>query len=414
VGSDWRAAKKTLLVIVASFACAAPPPPQPTVVSRAIPIGEGGTPPIFFEKTILRLPAGAEYGAVHDLSKPHKSPRKLVHTTKHVETEEFNILITDRLLGLGYDAVDPTDAVFTPQNTVMTRFRIVGVVTELDIQTYKHWRNPDRGYQTVELDLEVRLYDAEVKDVVYTRSFHGSARDEGNSPAALPKAALFAIEGALSDERFVHLVTEKRGIGTAREDTIRLPACPVSGIELPEDTGEVSKAVVTVRQGGSTGAGILVSPQGHVLTAAHLVARDRTPRVEILGVVELDAEIVRIDPIVDIAVLKIPGSGHHCAPLSDRPADVGMELFAIGVPIDDRLAGTVTRGIVSGHPEIQGRTLLQTDASLNPGSSGGPVLDGTGHVIGVVSSKFFGVGIEGVGFAVPVDVIRAELRLEHE
>jgi len=157
-----------------------------------------------------------------------------------------------------------------------------------------------------------------------------------------------------------------------------------------------------------------VSPQGHVLTAAHLVARDRAPRIEIRGVIELDAEVERIDPGIDVALLKVPGSGHHCVRLSDGPAEVGTEIFAIGVPIDDGLAGTVTKGIVSGYPEIQGRTLLQTDAPLNPGSSGGPVLDSAGHVFGVVSSKFFGMGIEGVGFAVPVDVIRAGLRMEYE
>ena len=86
-------------------------------------------------------------------------------------------------------------------------------------------------------------------------------------------------------------------------------------------------------------------------------------------------------------------------------------MFAIGAPVDDRLSGSVSRGIVSGYPELEGKRLLQTDAAVNPGNSGGPILSETGEVLGVVSSKYFGVGVEGLGFAVPTETAAQVLGL---
>lgn len=396
------------------LACATPPPPAPPrPVFEPIRIGESGTPPIFFEKVIIRLPSGKVFGNVYDLAAPSRDPLELVHTSKHSETEEFNILVADRLAELGYDAVDPTEAVFTRDSTVKARFRLVGVITDMQIETGKHWRRTARNYQEVDLEMEMRLYDGAVKDVVYRKTFEGWARDEGGTPVALPDAVLMAIEGALADEEFVEHVTARPDDDALDKQVVRIPACPQSPERLPGGIAEVSKAVVTVRLGSALGSGVIVSPNGYVLTAAHLVSQDAQTVVDIGGVVELEARIEAVDPVADVALLKVSGSKHHCVSLHEGdPVGAGVSLFVIGVPLDDRLSGTVTRGIVSGRPEINGRELLQTDASINPGSSGGPVLSEDGEVLGVVSSKFFGPGVEGVGFAVPVDVIRKTLRLE--
>jgi len=403
-----------LLTMIWSLACASLMPEQSAVPSERVPIRIEAvrTSKVYFEKAILRLPAGTVYGHLYDQSRPNRPLQDFVFTSKPPETEEFNILITDRMKDLGYEMVDLTDAAFTPENTVMTRFRIVGVVTGLNIDTYRDHHSPNRSYQIARLDMEVRLYDADAKDVVYSQSFHGEARADGINPVAMPPAALMAMEGALADQRFVDLISSKRSNRSSDPEALHVPGCSAVR-HLPGDLAEVSKAVVTVRQGSVMGGGVLISPQGHVLTAAHLLGRDEPPRVAIGGVVELDAVVERIDRVVDVAVLKVPGVGYRCAPLDNGPpVAAGVDLFAVGVPIDERLAGTVTRGIVSGRPTLLGQEVLQTDAPLNPGSSGGPVLGAGGQVLGVVSSKYYGVGVEGVGFAVPVDVIRRTLHLE--
>ena len=109
------------------------------------------------------------------------------------------------------------------------------------------------------------------------------------------------------------------------------------------------------------------------------------------------------DEEADLALLRIQGRNHPCAPIrvADRELALGSDVFAINVAIGDDRRPTITRGVVSGYPEKDGRRFIQTDASLNPGGSGGPLLAPDGRVAGITVLKVVGEGIEGLGLAVP-------------
>jgi serine protease Do len=92
-------------------------------------------------------------------------------------------------------------------------------------------------------------------------------------------------------------------------------------------------------------------------------------------------------------------------------AAVGADIFAVGTPLDPHFTNTVTRGIVSAHREIDGVSLLQTDASVNPGNSGGPLFDSQGRVQAILSAKIFGPGVEGLAFGVPMTVVTSRLAI---
>jgi S1-C subfamily serine protease len=127
----------------------------------------------------------------------------------------------------------------------------------------------------------------------------------------------------------------------------------------------------------------------------------------------LEATIVRFDAEYDLALLKLTGKGHACLPLrtGSRPA-IGEEVFAVGTP-----AGvydfSVSKGVISAVREMGGgKTLLQTDASVNSGNSGGPLLDKFGRVVGIVTWKLRpDQGYEGIAFAVPADAAIKRLNL---
>jgi hypothetical protein len=91
---------------------------------------------------------------------------------------------------------------------------------------------------------------------------------------------------------------------------------------------------------------------------------------------------------------------------------VGNEIYAIGAPAREDLAFSMTRGIVSGVREIDGQKFLQTDASVSPGNSGGPLVDRKGRAIGVVSWKLAGAAIQGVAFGVPIEAALRGLGLQ--
>jgi serine protease Do len=111
--------------------------------------------------------------------------------------------------------------------------------------------------------------------------------------------------------------------------------------------------------------------------------------------------------------LKPAGSGFPFLPLMvEGPPAIGSRLYAIGTPWGEELAFSVTQGVVSGLRDIDGPSYLQTDASLNKGNSGGPLLSEEGKVVAVVTRKIVGLGAEGLAFGVPITTAVRSLNIE--
>jgi S1-C subfamily serine protease len=169
--------------------------------------------------------------------------------------------------------------------------------------------------------------------------------------------------------------------------------------------------------GTATGSGFVIDEEGHVLTNNHVVAGASEIRVK-LGDSEsaYTAEVVGTDPATDLALLRVeaPQDQLHPLPLGNSArVEVGDPVVAIGNPFG--LDRTVTSGIVSAlQRQIEAPNgfsisdVIQTDAPINPGSSGGPLIDSTGEVIGVNSQieTAGGGGNVGIGFAIPINTAR--------
>lgn len=163
-------------------------------------------------------------------------------------------------------------------------------------------------------------------------------------------------------------------------------------------------AVVVVRTDTGHGSGVLVSPLGHLATAAHVVEGHDTVEVVLRGGLVLEAAVQRLDTAFDVALLDLPGERWPCRPLSSADTPVGRPVFTVGTPMSEDLGWSISQGIVSGRPAPLGQEVLQTDAVINPGHSGGPLLDAQGAVAAVISFKVVRSEVEGLGFAVPADV----------
>jgi len=161
----------------------------------------------------------------------------------------------------------------------------------------------------------------------------------------------------------------------------------------------------------SLGSGVIVSPDGYVLTNAHVVERGARFRVGLLDGRELIAKVVGSDPSSDLAVLKLDAKDRLPFAATGRSEGLltGETVIAIGNPFG--LSHTVTTGVVSAvHRTFKTgeRTLfdfIQTDASINPGNSGGALLDIEGRLVGV-NTAILGDRNAGIGFAIPIDRAR--------
>jgi len=163
--------------------------------------------------------------------------------------------------------------------------------------------------------------------------------------------------------------------------------------------------------GGGQGTGFIISPDGQVVTNAHVVENAVTIKVMLSdGTVE-SAELVQKDPTRDLAVLKIQGDNLPSARLGNSAElEVGDEVLAIGNALGLGDTPTVTTGIVSAldrQLHLAGNRLtrlIQTDAAINPGNSGGPLVNAKGEVIGVNTA--IAGNAEGIGFAISIDHAR--------
>ena len=162
----------------------------------------------------------------------------------------------------------------------------------------------------------------------------------------------------------------------------------------------------------SLGSGILISKDGEILTSLHLVRNADAIKVKLADQTEYDARLIGKDDRTDLALIKISRSGGNLpfARLgSSSQLDVGDWVMAIGNPFG--LEHTVTAGIVSAKGRVIGAgpydNFIQTDASINLGNSGGPLINASGEVVGVNSAIFSQSGGNvGIGFAVPIDLAK--------
>lgn len=183
-----------------------------------------------------------------------------------------------------------------------------------------------------------------------------------------------------------------------------LDACGAARRPLPAAMDESKKAIVTVVTPDGTGSAVIVNEIGTALTAAHVVGAHAKVQVRVAAGFMLDAEVIERDDALDLAVIDITGTGYPCLPTAKARGASGTGVFAVGSPLGENLAFSVSKGVISGYPALEKGTFLQTDASINPGNSGGPVLSEAGDVLGIVSYKIVGEAVEGVAFAVPIDV----------
>jgi len=170
-----------------------------------------------------------------------------------------------------------------------------------------------------------------------------------------------------------------------------------------------------------TGTGTVIDRQGRILTADHVIAGATSVSVIFEDGTTRTAKVLGGDPATDVAVLKVNPSGLKLHPLSLGSVSamrIGNPLAVIGDPFD--FHRSLSTGVISGLDRTiqapNGFTIahaVQTDAAMNPGNSGGPVLDGGGQVIGVADQiAIGGSGADsstGVGFAVPIDIAKSEL-----
>lgn len=158
---------------------------------------------------------------------------------------------------------------------------------------------------------------------------------------------------------------------------------------------DATGSVVTIMNDIGNGSGFLVSSDGYVLTDAHVVGDDKQARIRWPdGIVTL-GEVVRVSKKRDVAILKTNPRDRMPLALRRGPVSPGERVYAIGSPKNQSYEGTVTSGIISADRTVDGLRYVQSDVMVSHGSSGGPLLNEKGEVIGLTDLGFSNEGPAG-------------------
>jgi S1-C subfamily serine protease len=258
----------------------------------------------------------------------------------------------------------------------------------------------------------------------------------GRSARALGLVAVAVLGGALSlvgaaalgrlgaSTTVQQVVTETtatvpasfRGTGLSAEDIYRQDGPGV--VQITATSVAASDPFSTPQQTQSLGSGFVLDKAGHIITNYHVIENAERVQVSFSGQDEIAAQVVGEDRSTDLAVLKVDAHARALNPLplgASASVSVGDSVFAIGNPFG--LTRTLTTGVVSAVQRqiiapnsVPIENIIQTDAAINHGNSGGPLIDRYGKVIGVTSQIETGSGSQGnvgIGFAIPVDTVRS-------
>ena len=231
-------------------------------------------------------------------------------------------------------------------------------------------------------------------------------------PVAAPAAADDATVVGVVNRVAPAVVTVVNSLSAEAAAAAGQPTIPFPFGEQPQDPRQQQDQP----QPRATGSGVIISQDGYIITNNHVVEGQQSLAVYFVDGTRHDATLVGTDPLMDIAVLKITDPVPVYAPLADSDAiQPGETAIAIGSPLGS-FRNSVTVGVVSAvNRSVPGSSmegLIQTDAAINNGNSGGPLLNLRGEVIGINTLVVRGTGMseaaaEGLGFSVPSNIVRS-------
>jgi len=307
----------------------------------------------------------------------------------------------DRSAELGYPKFEGDESAFAEKLGVEADFKVGFTLVALnyDICTTPA-ETETSGTSSIKLRME--LFSNKLKRIVYARTLEGSFASKSKIKTEDFDNALFnsALDVAFSDRAYID---NYRDIAPAviTKEKIDIANGKRMSQGMDKNSKTVQGAVVTIEGPmNSTGSGFYVGVDGYIVTNQHVVGEAKNVRVKFPGGFSIIGDVVRTDPVRDVALIKTASASAVQLSIRQGPVKVGETVYAIGSPFGEQLNGTLTRGIVSAERVVNEQNFIQSDAAINPGNSGGPLLDANGELIAV--AQLIKTNATGIGMFIPI------------
>ena len=261
------------------------------------------------------------------------------------------------------------------------------------------------------VQVQWQIYSPARREVVATVETTGVSKLDGRAEDSTAAGAL-VLEGAfvesarqlVASAAFKALMDAPPPTGSLRSDPgqqARISA--VTGGPKARAVAESTGSVVLVILPGGHGSGVLVSADGYLLTNAHVVGQNKAVTIRWSDGFETSGEVVRVHAKRDVALVKTDPHGRTPLPTRFSLMQPGETVLAIGAPLERELQGTATRGVVSANRIMDGYSFIQSDVTVNPGNSGGALIDDKGYLVGLTDIGLRPDGVpSGLNFFIPV------------
>jgi S1-C subfamily serine protease/chromosomal replication initiation ATPase DnaA len=196
--------------------------------------------------------------------------------------------------------------------------------------------------------------------------------------ADVRQLAMADIDAAVRISGYRESVPEK-----ISDTIVRIPELPRSVTPLSEGTSALQAAVVTIKLESGHGSGFFISKDGYLLTNHHVVEDYKFVTIKLTTGRQMPGEVLRLHKARDVALVKVNESAMAALPLLLEPPDVAAEVYAVGTPYSETYSTTISKGIVSAYRTVDDLKLIQSDAAIHGGSSGGAMVDRFGNVVAI-------------------------------
>lgn len=395
--------------------------------------------PIGLSKTIVSIKRGSLIGAYHS---GYSEGSKNICNNNNVADifwsssratiggidDDFSQYFYETLTSRGYNVVgDPKRIFERDEELSRSKYLIAAEIRGMKANVcriYDFWTGSSKGTENGEVWMEVEwtVYSPLEKKTllqVTTTGYQKSVEERNDGFRTIMfEAFASAAEGLGADKDFYNLVSGRQvkqhltdlQVG---DSELRIKAVENHITPFSSNPDRVTDSAVTVRTAYGHGSGFIVSKEGYILTNHHVVGEADEVAITFSNGFELLGKVIRSNETRDIALVKVDVNSARPMPIRTSPVKILEPVFPVGTPLYTDMQSTITRGIVSAVREDKdtGLTLIQADADVQPGNSGGALVDIKGNVVGVCVS---GIGERSIGinYFIPINEALYALKIQ--
>lgn len=374
---------------------------------------------IQLSKVVCNVPRGTEIGElrVGAFCVPD-SPITWRRGVTEMDLEDFEPPLRKAFEEAGYKVAGDPNALFEDSSKWQVDYNIGALIKKLELNICSYIGGGEgEGY----IEVEWQIYNTLTRSVIHTFKSSGSSGhvNTGESDAFEPLRLAFgnAARNLLAEKEFYDLlasgsISEQTQDSSLVIDILR--KAPAAATEQ-SPLSLARLATLTIFAANQHGSGFVISEDGYVLTNQHVVGNAKVISAKTLTGRELVGEVIRTHRERDVALIKLEEDKYQPLPVGNSSmVEPGTEVYAIGSPFLEKFGQSLTRGIISGFRTEDHQRYIQSDVSVHPGNSGGPLLTADGKAIGMAVKSFLsaeGTGL-GINLFIPIEEALSALNIQ--